>query len=450
MTEEKSVHRSLPQSLEAEQSVIGAMIIDSEAIQIASEILSPEDFFYEQNRIIYETIIELYNEGKNVDGITLKDCLKKKSTVAQPYDLNDILRMAAYVPSSSNVKYYAEIVSEKSTLRKLIHTCGSIINRCYSEQPEIQNVMDETKKEIFAITQARSSEDFEPISSVVMNALNRIESASKLQGTVTGHATGFSQLDYTTAGFQPSDLIIIAARPSMGKTAFVLNIAQHMAIHDKKTVAIFSLEMSDEQLIKRMMSMESQVSSELLRSGKLSDSEWEKVIYGADMIGSSHLIIDGKPGMSVQELQAKCRKYKREKNLQIVMIDYLQLMTGGGKHSAESVQQEITEISRSLKGLARELNVPVIALSQLSREVEKRPDHRPMMSDLRDSGAIEQDADMVMFIYRDDYYNKDSEDKGISEIIIAKQRNGPIGTVKLKWLPELTKFEDMDSYSDDI
>ena len=284
--------------------------------------------------------------------------------------------------------------------------------------------------------------DYVPIKDMVLRALERIEQASKTQGTVTGIPTGFVDLDYKLSGLQPSDLILVAARPSMGKTALVLNIAQYVAFHEDMATAIFSLEMSKEQLVNRLFSLESRVDAQLLRSGNLSDADWEKLIEGAGTIGKSHLIIDDTPGISVTELRSKCRKYKLEHDLKLVIIDYLQLMTGSGR--SDSRQQEISDISRALKQVARELNVPVIALSQLSRQVEQRPDHRPMLSDLRESGAIEQDADVVMFIYRDDYYNKDSDNKGIAEIIIAKQRNGPIGTVNLVWLPQYTKFANLE------
>ena len=291
--------------------------------------------------------------------------------------------------------------------------------------------------------QNRGGGDYVPIKQVVINALDKIEKASKQKGSVTGIATGFVDLDYQMAGLQPSDLILIAARPSMGKTAFVLNIAQYVAIHSQQTTAIFSLEMSKEQLVNRMFSLESRVDAQKLRSGNLTDADWEMLIEGAGNVGRSKLIIDDTPGISISELRSKCRKFRLEQGLDIIIIDYLQLMSGSGRHS-ESRQQEISDISRSLKALARELNVPVVALSQLSRAVEQRPDHRPMLSDLRESGAIEQDADVVMFIYRDDYYNKDSEMKGISEIIVAKQRNGPIGTVNLVWLPQYTRFANME------
>ena len=318
---------------------------------------------------------------------------------------------------------------EKSMLRKLIKLNEEIENMCYLGRDSLEAVLETTEKRVFELVQKRNTGDYVPIKQVVLNALDKIEKSSKTKGTVTGIPTGFIDLDYKTSGLQPSDLILVAARPSMGKTAFVLNIAQHVAFRSNKTVAIFSLEMSKEQ-----------VAAQLLRTGNLKDSDWEKLIEGAGVIGKSKMIIDDTPGISISELRSKCRKFKLEQGLDLIIIDYLQLMTGRVGGRAESRQQEISDISRSLKGLARELNVPVIALSQLSRAVEQRPDHRPMMSDLRESGAIEQDADVVMFIYRDDYYNKDTDMKNIAEIIIAKQRNGPIGTVNLAWLPNYTKF----------
>ncbi len=441
MPEENVIQRTMPNSLEAEQSVVGAMIIDKDAIQIASEIITGDDFYNRQLGMLFEAMVELHKEGTPVDGITLQNHLKEKNAPPQVYDMNYILGMAEAVPTSANVKFYAEIVHEKSKLRELIHSCGDIINNCYNDNMDLQDLMTDTEKEIFRITQLRNSGEFVPISEVVMNALNKIEQASKMQGTVTGPSTGFTDLDYRTAGFQPSDLILIAARPSMGKTAFALNIAQNVAIRNKTCMAIFSLEMSKEQLVNRMFSLQSGVDAQKLRTGNLTDSEWEELVDGAGQIGESKLIIDDTPGITVSELRSKCRKYKLEHGLSLVMIDYLQLMSGSGR--TESRQQEISDISRSLKGLARELNIPIIALSQLSRAVEQRPDKRPILSDLRESGAIEQDADVVMFIYREDYYFKDTERKGISEIIIAKQRNGPIGTVELAWLPELTKFANL-------
>ena len=433
--------RILPNSVEAEKSVLGAMLIDKDAITTASEILMGEDFYVKQNQILFETMVELHNEGKPVDPITLQNRLKEKDIPPEITAL-EFVRELLEVPTSANVKYYADIVAEKASLRKLIKATESVENDCYAQKDSVETIMDEAEKNIFKVLQRRNAGDFVPISTVVNNALDKISLAARNKGAVTGIPTGFIDLDFKTAGLQPSDLILIAARPSMGKTAFVLNIAQHIAFRQGLPAAIFSLEMSKEQLVNRLFSLQSGVDAQKLRTGNLDESDWENLIEGATDIGQSKLIIDDTPGISIGELRSKCRRYKLEQGLSIIMIDYLQLMTGSGK-SAESRQQEISEISRSLKGLARELQVPVIALSQLSRAVESRPDKRPMLSDLRESGAIEQDADVVMFIYRDDYYNHESPDKGISEIIIAKQRNGPIGTVKLAWLPELTKFANL-------
>ena len=441
--EEALLKRVLPHSTEAEQSVIGSMIIDREAITIASEIISGEDFYGKQYGVIFDTMVELNDEGKPVDLVTLQDRLREKDVPPEISSLEFVKSMIDWVPTSANVKYYATIVAEKSTLRKLIRLNEEIENTCYTGKENLEVILEDTEKKVFELVQKRNTGDYVPIRQVVMNAMDKIEKASKNKGNVTGVATGFIDLDYRTAGMQPSDLILVAARPSMGKTAFVLNIAQHVAFKLNQTVAIFSLEMSKEQLVNRLFSLESRVDSQHLRTGNLSDAEWEKLIESAGVIGKSNLIIDDTPGISISELRSKCRKYKLDHDLKMIIIDYLQLMSGSGRGS-DSRQQEISDISRSLKALARELNVPVIALSQLSRAVESRPDKRPMLSDLRESGAIEQDADVVMFIYRDDYYNKDTDRKGIAEIIIAKQRNGPIGTVELVWLPDYTKFANLE------
>ena len=439
--EEALIKRILPHSLEAEQSVIGSMIMSKDAIVEASELITGADFYQQQYGIVFEAMVELHEEGKAVDLVTLQDRLREKELPPEISSMEFVRDLLATVPTSANVKYYAEIVAEKSMLRKLIKTTEEIGNLCYLGKEKTQDILEVTEKKIFDLVQNRGNEEFVPIRQVVLNAIEKIEKASRTQGSVTGIPTGFIDLDYKMSGFQPSDLILVAARPSMGKTAFVLNIAQYMAFHNDVTTAIFSLEMSKEQLVNRLLALESKVDSQNIRTGNLEDEEWAKLIEGANIIGKSHLIIDDKPGISISELRSKCRKYKMEHNLGIIFIDYLQLMTGSGR--SESRQQEISEISRSLKALARELNVPVVALSQLSRAVEQRPDHRPMLSDLRESGASEQDADVVMFIYRDDYYNKDSENKNIAEIIIAKQRNGPIGTVNLVWMPNYTKFVNM-------
>ena len=438
--EEALIKRVLPHSLEAEQSVVGAMLMDKDAIMTAAEIVSREDFYQTAYGILFEAMVELFNEGKPVDLITLQERLKEKDVPPEITSLEFARDLLTAVPTSANVKYYAEIVMEKSMLRKLIKLNEEIENMCYLGRDSLEAVLETTEKRVFELVQKRNTGDYVPIKQVVLNALDKIEKSSKTKGTVTGIPTGFIDLDYKTSGLQPSDLILVAARPSMGKTAFVLNIAQHVAFRSNKTVAIFSLEMSKEQLVNRLFSLESQVDAQLLRTGNLKDSDWEKLIEGAGVIGKSKMIIDDTPGISISELRSKCRKFKLEQGLDLIIIDYLQLMTGRVGGRAESRQQEISDISRSLKGLARELNVPVIALSQLSRAVEQRPDHRPMMSDLRESGAIEQDADVVMFIYRDEYYNEDSEKKGIAEIIVDKQRNGSTGSVELVWLGQYTKF----------
>lgn len=440
--EEALLKRVLPHSIEAEQSVIGSMIMDREAITIAAELICGDDFYGRQYGVLFDTMVELNDEGKPVDLVTLQDRLREKDVPPETCSLEFIRDLVTAVPTSANIKHYANIVAEKSTLRKMIRLNEEIANTCYTGKESLEVILEDTEKRVFELVQKRNTGEFVPIRQVVMNAMDRIEKASKSDGNVTGIATGFIDLDYRTAGMQPSDLILIAARPSMGKTAFALNIAQYMAFKLDQTVAIFSLEMSKEQLVNRLFSLESRVDSQHLRTGNLSDAEWEKLIESAGVIGKSKMIIDDTPGISISELRSKCRKYKLEHDLKIIIIDYLQLMSGSGR-GTDSRQQEISDISRSLKALARELNVPVIALSQLSRAVEQRPDHRPMLSDLRESGAIEQDADVVMFIYRDDYYNKDTEKKGIAEIIIAKQRNGPIGTVELVWLPDYTKFANL-------
>ena len=440
--EEALIKRTMPNSLEAEQSVIGSMIVDKDAILTASEILHKDDFYHQQYGVLFEAIVELYNDRQPVDLVTLQNKLKEKDVPPEVASLEYIGDLVAAVPLTVNVEAYANIVKDKALLRQIIRVNQELENECYAGKEDVGSILEKTEKVVFDLVQNRGVSDYVPIKEVVMNAINKIEQASRQKGSVTGIPTGFLDLDYQTAGLQPSDLVLIAARPSMGKTAFVLNIAQYIAFHENLCAAIFSLEMSKEQLVNRLFSLESRVDAQKLRTGNLQESEWEKLIEGAGIIGNSKLIIDDTPGISISELRSKCRKYKLEHDLKIVIIDYLQLMTGSGR--SESRQQEISEISRSLKALARELNVPVVALSQLSRAVEQRPDHRPMLSDLRESGAIEQDADVVMFIYRDDYYNKDTELKNISEIIVAKQRNGPIGTIQLAWLPEYTKFGNLD------
>lgn len=443
--EDQIIKRILPHSTEAEQSVIGAMLLDQDAIITASEILLPEDFYNPQYKTLYGAMISLYQEGKPADLITLQNKLHEQDVPAELCSVEFISGIISSVPTSANIKYYADIVRSKAVLRRLIRVSEGITNDCYQDTENLDTLLDNTEKQIFDVVQNRSTSDFVSIKQVALETLESIQNASKTVGAVTGLSTGFYDLDARTAGLQKSDLILIAARPSMGKTAFVLNIAETVAMKNNISTAIFSLEMSRIQLAKRLLSMNSKVDSQHIRVGNLADDEWGKLTESTILLGESPLVIDDTPGISIAQLRSKCRKLKLENNLGLVIIDYLQLMSGSGSRKNESRQQEISDISRSLKALAREIDCPVIALSQLSRAVESREDKRPMLSDLRESGAIEQDADVVMFIYRDEYYHKDSDSKGVTEIIIGKQRNGPTCTIKLKWLSEYTKFANLET-----
>lgn len=436
--DESLVKRIPPHSSEAEKAVVGSMLMSKDAIIVASELLCADDFYARQYGMLYDAMVSLYNEGKPVDPVTIQDRLKENKAPAEVLEPEYIRDILSSVYTVANVRRYCEIVAEKSLMRRMIQVTQDIENRCYGEAEAPEFIVDDAQKKMLEISSSRSTGEFVPIRQVVKNSIDKIGMAARNDGVVTGVATGFSDLDYKMAGLQPSDLILVAARPSMGKTAFVLNIAQHVCFRDNKSAVIFSLEMSKEQLVNRLLSLESSVDSKAIRNGKVTAQDWEGLIEAASIIGESGLIIDDTPGISISELAAKCRKYKHDSDIQLIIIDYLQLMSGSGKY--DSKVNEVSDISRSLKALARELNVPVISLSQLSRGPEKRDDHRPMLSDLRDSGAIEQDADVVMFLYRDDYYNHESENKGIAEVIIAKQRNGPIGTTELVWLPDYTKF----------
>lgn len=441
--EEQLLKRVMPNSTEAEQAVIGSMIMDREAIIAASEILTPEDFYQKQFGLIFEALVELCNEGKPADLVVLQDRLKEKNAPSEISNLEYVRELLRNTETASNIEYYAGIVKEKSTLRKLIRTAEGIANTCYRADSGIDQILESAEKDMFDILQNNSPSDYTPINEIAVEQLRRIAQAAKNKGGITGVPTGFYALDYMTAGLQPSDFVLVAARPSMGKTAFVLNIAQHVAVSQKMPVLIFSLEMSQGQLFNRLLSLESKVNSQNIRTGRLTEDEWNRIGEGADTVGSSPIYIDDTPGITVGELRSKCRRHKLEHNIKLVIIDYLQLMTSKGR--SEGRQQEVSEISRSLKALARELDVPVVALSQLSRAVEQRPNHRPMLSDLRESGSIEQDADVVMFIYREDYYHPENEEKrNIAEIIIAKQRNGPIGTAELAWNPDFTRFLNID------
>ena len=437
------IRRVMPSSAETEQAVIGSILMDKDEMMNVADILVPDDFYQSEYRMIYQAMVQINSEGRPVDLVTVHEQLKSMNVPPEVSSLDCMIEVVNSVATSANAKHYAKIVKEKSLLRKVIKVNETIMEECYAGHESADAILEETEKQLVKLLQSRGAEDITPIKDVVMEAINRIEAASKQSGSVTGVPTGFTDLDYRTAGLQPSDMILIAARPSMGKTAFALNLAAHAACKKHITTAIFSLEMSKVQLVNRFLSMESSVSAQNLRTGNLSETEWEKLVEGASIIGNSGLVIDDTPGISISDLRSKCRKIKLEHDdLSFIIIDYIQLMTSNTR--SESRQQEVSEISRSLKALARELNVPVVALSQLSRAVEQRPDHRPMLSDLRESGAIEQDADVVMFLYRDEYYKKDTDKPGVAEVIIAKQRNGPVGTVELAWIGDRQRFANLE------
>ncbi|MBO4890318.1 MAG: replicative DNA helicase [Lachnospiraceae bacterium] len=440
--DEAALKKLPPHHKESERGVVGGMMLDRDAAIIAMGALSSDDFYLKECAYVFDAVKSVVDEGATVDPTTVSNRLMEMNAPAEIASGEFLRNLCMWASTSAVIEQHIDIVKKKSLLRKMIRLSQDIENKCYSDSGDEDDILEEAERRVFEITNSKSTADYVPIRQVVKNAIEKIGKAAKTDGVVTGVATGFTDLDYKTAGLQPSDLILIAARPSMGKTAFALNIAQYICFREKKGVAIFSLEMSKEQLVNRLLSLESHVDSKSIRNGNVTPKDWEGIIEGASVIGESKLIIDDTPGISIGELRSRCRKYKAEnKDLAVVIIDYLQLMSGSKR--ADSRQQEISDISRSLKSLARELNIPVVALSQLSRAVEKRDDHRPMLSDLRESGAIEQDADVVMFLYRDDYYNKDTDKPGVAEVIIAKQRNGPIGTTELVWLSDLTKFANM-------
>ena len=445
MPEENLVKRILPHSAEAEQSMLGAMLYSEDAIMAAMELnLQAEDFYNHQNGMIFRAIMELQREGKPADIVNVQDRLRHTVDVPPEVSSLDFLKnLLNAVFTAANAGSYAKIIAEKATLRRLIRATDEIANDCYLEKEPAERIMEQTEKKIFDLLEKRQSNRIEPVSDIVLRVIDRIEEASKNGGKPTGLPTGFTDLDRLTNGMQPSDLILFAGRPSMGKTAFVLNLADNFAVRVGVPTVIFEMEMSRDQLINRMLSMESHVDSNKLRTGSLSEMEWDDLVSGSEIIAGSNLIIDDTPGISLPELRSRCRKYKLEYGIKVIIVDYLQLMSGSGRNS-ESRQQEVSEISRGLKAIARELDVPLIACSQLSRAPEARSDHRPMLADLRESGAIEQDADLVMFIYRDEVYNQDSPQKGTAEIILAKQRNGAIGTVRLKWIAEQTRFTNLE------
>ena len=428
-----------PHDIEAEQAVIGSMLTDKDAIMSAVETLKSEDFYREDNKIIYEAILNLYNRAEPVDIITLKTELQSMKQLEYIAELPD------KVPTTANVEQYIKIVEEKSALRALIKTANDLISLGYDQTQDVEDILDTAERKIFDVIQNRNQKGYSAIKDILVDSFTQLEQLYNQKQHITGVPTGFADLDFITAGLHKSDLVIVAARPAMGKSAFALNLATNAAVRYNTPVAIFSLEMSKEQMTNRILCSEAMVDSNKVRTGKVEDDDWQKLAEASGNLSQAQIFIDDTPGISVMEIRAKCRKMKLEKNIGMVVIDYIQLVQGSNRKGG-SREQEISEISRSLKILAKEINVPVIALSQLSRSVEQRPDHRPMLSDLRESGAIEQDADIVMFLYRDDYYNQDSEKKNIAEVILAKHRAGSTGTVELLWLGNYTKFANLDKY----
>ena len=433
-----------PHDIEAEQAVIGSMLTDMEAVTSSIETLKPEDFYREDNKLIYSAMLNLYNRAEPIDLITVKAELESMGKFEQVGGIEYLAELPEKVPTTANANKYIKIVEDKATLRKLIKTANEIIELGYDPTEEVEDIMEGAEKKIFNLMQDKNQKGYTPIKDILVESFNNLEELYNRKQHITGVPTGFIDLDYRTAGLHGSEFILIAARPAMGKSAFVLNIAANAALKADVPVVIFSLEMSKEQMVNRILCSEAMVDSNKVRTGKLEEEDWAKLAEKIGPLSEANIYIDDTPGISIMEIRARCRKLKMEKNIGLVIIDYLQLVQGSSKRALGSREQEIAEISRSLKILAKELDVPVIALSQLSRAVEQRPDHRPMLSDLRESGSIEQDADIVMFLYRDDYYNKESEKKDIAEVIIAKQRSGSTGTVDLGWLGSYTKFVNLE------
>ncbi|MCM3788555.1 replicative DNA helicase [Domibacillus sp. 8LH] len=438
-----------PQNIEAEQAVLGAIFLEPSALTVASEILIPEDFYRNAHQQIYLAMLKLSDHGKAVDVVTVTEDLAAHKLIEDVGGISYLSELAAAVPTAANIEYYARIVEEKSLLRRLIRTATTIATDGYERENEVEGLLSEAEKNIMEVAQRKNAGAFHNIKDVLVRTYDNIELLHNRKGDVTGIPTGFAELDRMTAGFQRNDLIIVAARPSVGKTAFALNIAQNVATNTDETVAIFSLEMGAEQLVMRMLCAEGNINAQSLRTGTLTDEDWRKLTMAMGSLSNSGIYIDDTPGVRIGEIRSKCRRLKQEQGLGMILIDYLQLIQGNGR-SGENRQQEVSEISRSLKALARELEVPVIALSQLSRGVEQRQDKRPMMSDIRESGSIEQDADIVAFLYRDDYYDKETENKNMIEIIIAKQRNGPTGTVELAFVKEYNKFVNVERRMDEM
>ncbi|NLH58655.1 MAG: replicative DNA helicase [Clostridiales bacterium] len=441
-TAARQIQNIQPHSIEAEQSVLGSMLLDNEAVAAALEELEGQDFYLEAHKEIFETILDIYDRGNPVDLVTVIEGLKQRGSLEAVGGSIYVSDLSVSVPSTANVGYYIKIIEEKSILRKLIKASNEIIRDSYEASEDLDIIIDSAEKKIFDISQRKNARSFEQVKTILLETYNKIEELSKNKGKIVGVETGFRDFDLRTSGLNASDFILVAARPSMGKSSFAVNIAQYAAVHNQVPVAIFSLEMSKDQLVQRMLSSEANVELQKIRSGDLDEGDWLRLVQAAEPLSNAPIFIDDTPAITAMEIRSKARRLKLEHGLGLIVIDYLQLMAGRGRY--ESRQQEVSEISRSLKALARELDVPVIALSQLSRAPEARQDHRPMLSDLRESGAIEQDADIVIFLYRDEYYNPETEKKNIAEAIIAKQRNGPTGTVELVWLGPFTKFTNYE------
>lgn len=443
--DEAVIRKIQPNSVESEQAVLASMLMSREAVVNVADMLTKDDFYQTQYGVIFEAMVELYHEGTSIDLITLMERLKEKGVPESVYGIETMQELMSAVPTSANAKKYAEIVKDRANMRRVIKLAENAANECYTLKDSSANILSNIENQVLEMTQnANNGDDIVPIREVVDNVLRNIREAAKQRGNVTGVPTGFLDLDDMLTGLHGSELILVAARPAMGKTAFVLNIAEYVILKTDVPVAIFNFEMNKEQLVQRMIAMESQVNSQNIRTGNLQDDQWLKLYESSNIIGGTKLFIEDQSNVTIGDIRNKCRKLKQRHNVGLIIIDYLQLMSGNGR--TDSRQQEVSEISRGLKVLAKELDVPIIALSQLSRAVEARTDHRPMLSDLRESGSIEQDADVVMFIYREDKYRDDlpEEDKNKAEIIIAKQRNGATGTVMLGWQGEYTKFVNLE------
>ena len=436
----EDISRIPPHSVESEQSILGSIILDKEAIITVAETINPSDFYKEAHKVIYESMLKLNSNNEPIDLITLIEELRKEGHLDNVGGISYLTSLSTIVPTTSNVKYYANIVKEKSVMRQLIKASNEIINLGYDASTDVQEILDKAEKNIFDISQEKSGDDIQPINLVLQDTFDMIERLCTQKSDVTGITTGFADLNKKINGLQRTDLILLAARPAMGKTAFSLNLVQNAALKGDASVAVFSLEMSKEQLVQRILSAQSNVELSKIKTGTLGESDWPRIIDAMAVLSEANIFIDDTPGIKISEIRSKCRRLKIEKGLDLIMIDYLQLMEGEGKN--ENRQQEIAKISRSLKILAKELDCPVVALSQLSRSPELRKDHRPILSDLRESGSIEQDADIVMFLYRDEYYHEDSEKKNIGEVIVAKNRHGETGNVELVWFGQVQKFAD--------